>query len=40
MDKIIAKLEDEDRLVRESACLALGYLKAGVKSEKAVADRW
>ncbi|XP_021374753.1 uncharacterized protein LOC110464060 isoform X1 [Mizuhopecten yessoensis] len=40
VDKIICKLDDDDRLVRESACLALGYLKAGGKSEVAVADRW
>ncbi|XP_033748675.1 uncharacterized protein LOC117333479 isoform X2 [Pecten maximus] len=40
VDKIISKLDDDDRLVRESACLALGYLKAGGKSESAVADRW
>lgn len=40
MEKIIGMLEDDDRLVRESGCLALGYLKAGGKSELAVADRW
>ncbi|XP_048742327.2 uncharacterized protein LOC125655838 [Ostrea edulis] len=40
VEKIIGMLEDDDRLVRESACLALGYLKAGGKSEQAVADRW
>ncbi|XP_062571583.1 uncharacterized protein LOC134233623, partial [Saccostrea cucullata] len=40
VEKIIGMLEDVDRLVRESACLALGYLKAGGKSEQAVADRW
>ncbi|XP_060075823.1 uncharacterized protein LOC132555490 isoform X2 [Ylistrum balloti] len=40
VDKIISKLDDDDRLVRESACLALGFLKAGGKSETAVADRW
>ena len=39
VDRIIAMLEDEDRLVRESACLALGSLKAGGKSEEAVANR-
>lgn len=40
VEKIIGMLEDDDRLVRESGCLALGYLKAGGKSELAVADRW
>lgn len=40
VEKIIGMLEDDDRLVRESACLALGYLKVGGKGEQAVADRW
>lgn len=33
-------LEDEDRLVRESACLALGLMKAGARAEEAVAEKW
>lgn len=40
MDRILSMLEDEDRLVRESACLALGLMKAGVKAEEAVAEKW
>lgn len=40
VEKIMGMLEDDDRLVRESGCLALGYLMAGGKSELAVADRW
>ena len=40
VDKIISQLEDEDRLVRESACLALGHLRADGKAVTAVIDRW
>ena len=28
IDKLLSILDDEDRLVRESGCLALGHLKA------------
>lgn len=40
VDRILNQLEDEDRLVRESACLALGLIKPGGKCEEAVADKW
>lgn len=40
VDRILSQLDDEDRLVRESACLALGLMKPGVKAEEAVAEKW
>ncbi|KAL5017556.1 hypothetical protein ScPMuIL_007145 [Solemya velum] len=40
VEKIIKQLDDKDRLVRESGCLALGYLKATGKAEQAVVDVW
>ncbi|XP_052075689.1 uncharacterized protein LOC127713101 [Mytilus californianus] len=40
VDRIMGMLDDEDRLVRESACLALGFLKPGTKAEEVVADKW
>ena len=37
--RLVELLEDEDRLVRESACLSLGFLKAG-KAVDHIVDRW
>ncbi|XP_064612127.1 uncharacterized protein LOC135476138 [Liolophura sinensis] len=39
LSKLMKALEDEDRLVRESACFALGFLQAASAVE-AIADRW
>ncbi|ESO84624.1 hypothetical protein LOTGIDRAFT_236148 [Lottia gigantea] len=39
VDKLVGLLEDEDRLVRESSLLSLGYLKA-VKAVDHVVNRW
>lgn len=39
LSKLLKALEDEDRLVRESACFALGFLQAASAVE-AIADRW
>ena len=37
--RLVELLEDEDRLVRESACLSLGYLKSS-KAVDHIVDRW
>ncbi|XP_048237136.1 uncharacterized protein LOC124124528 isoform X2 [Haliotis rufescens] len=39
VDKLISIMEDEDRLVRESACLSLGYLKSQ-RAVSYIVDRW
>ncbi|XP_067684138.1 uncharacterized protein [Haliotis asinina] len=39
VDKLISIIEDEDRLVRESACLSLGYLKSQ-RAVSYIVDRW
>ncbi|KAK3753119.1 hypothetical protein RRG08_024397 [Elysia crispata] len=39
VDDLIRIIEDEDRLVRESACLSLGYLRS-VRAVSFVVDRW
>ena len=39
VDKLVGLLEDEDRLVRESALLSLGSLKA-TRAVSHVVDRW
>ena len=39
VDLIIALIEDEDRLVRESACLSLAYLRS-TRSVPYIVDRW
>ncbi|RUS85269.1 hypothetical protein EGW08_006970 [Elysia chlorotica] len=39
VDHLIGIIEDEDRLVRESACLSLGYL-GSVRAVSYVVDRW
>ncbi|KAK7087902.1 uncharacterized protein [Littorina saxatilis] len=39
VQKLVSLLEDEDRLVRESACLSLGYMQA-VDAVDAIVDRW
>ncbi|GFR97334.1 hypothetical protein ElyMa_006321300 [Elysia marginata] len=39
VDHLVGIIEDEDRLVRESACLSLGYLRS-VRAVSYVVDRW
>ena len=39
IDKFISLLQDEDRLVRESACLSLGHIKAE-SSVPDILNRW
>ncbi|XP_005103448.1 uncharacterized protein LOC101857264 [Aplysia californica] len=39
VDKLLGLMEDEDRLVRESACLSLGFLRS-TKAVPYIVDRW
>ena len=39
VDDILTLIEDEDRLVRESACLSLAYL-CSTRAVPYIVDRW